>query len=122
MKKFNFKDVGEFSLIDEKNGVSVFLQLNESAKIVWEKFVHIWENPSLDIFQKKQEFTKIKSHFYDFVINVPVPYDKPNIVFDSEPLHGFYLSTLERPTKCYSYDIDDFSKNTGYQEVSSLNY
>ena len=106
----------------KKNGASVFLQLNESAKIVWEKFVHIWENPSLDIFQKKQEFAKIKSRFYDFVINVPIPYGKDSIVFDSEPVFGFHLSTLERPTKCYSYDVVDFSKNTGYQEIGSLNY
>jgi len=118
----NFKDVGEFSLIEERKAESMFLQLNLKAKDVWEQYVDIWEDPTLDIFQKKQEFAKIKSTFYDFVINVPVPYNKKTIDFDDEQIRGFYVSKLEKPSVFYSYDEDNLSQNTGYQEVSTLSF
>lgn len=118
----NFKDVGEFSLIEERKTESVFLQLNEDAKNVWEQYAAIWQNSVLDIFGKKQEFAKIKSIFYDYVINVPIPNNKSHIDFDSEPVFGFHLSELESPSIFYSYDEDDFSVNTGYQEVNVLSF
>lgn len=120
--KLDFKDVGEFSLIDERKTESVFLQLNIQAKNVWGKYINIWENPLLDIFQKKQEFAKIKATFYDFVINVPIPVNKKSIDFDNEKISGFYLSFLEAPSRFYSYDEEDFSVNTGYQEINTLSF
>ncbi len=78
----NFKDVGEFSLIEERKSESVYLQLNIEAKDIWNQYVNIWESPILNTYQKKQEFSKIKSTFYDFVINVPIPRDKKSIDFD----------------------------------------
>lgn len=118
----NFKDVGEFSLIEERETESVFLQLNKQAKDIWEQYVNIWESPILDTYQKKQEFAKIKSVFYDFVINVPVPTDKKSIDFDDKQTLGFYLSKLENPTKFYSYSEDDLTQNTGYKEVELLSF
>ncbi len=118
----NFKDVGEFSLIEERKSESVFLQLNIEAKNVWKQYVNIWESPILNTYQKKQEFSKIKSIFYDFVINVPIPHDKKSIDFDDKQTIGFYLSRLENPTKFYNYDEKDFSVNTGYQEVKTLSF
>ena len=91
-------------MIEERKAESVFLQLNIQAKNVWKKYINIWENPVLDIFQKKQEFAKIKSAFYDFVINVPIPANKKNIDFDNEKISGFYLSLFESPSRFYSYD------------------
>jgi len=120
--KFNFKDVGEFSLIEERKAESVFIQLNIQAKDVWERYVNIWEDPAFDIFQKKQEFAKIKSTFYDFVINVPVPINKKSIDFDNEMISGFYLSLFESPSRFYNYDKDDYTVNTGYQEINTLSF
>jgi CRISPR-associated endonuclease/helicase Cas3 len=122
MLKLNFKNVGQFSLIKETNTKSVFLQLNKAAKDIWNEFLSIWTNETLDIFEKKQEFAKIKSQFYDYVINVPIPFGKSDIIFDSEPVAEFYLSKLETPSKCYAYDEYDLSQNTGYREIQSLNY
>ncbi len=121
LTKFNFKDVGEFSLIEEREAESVFLQLNKSAKKVWEEYADIWGNPDLNIFEKKQEFAKIKSRFYDFVINVPLSRGEKSIDFDGTPTLGFYLSKLEYPTKFYHYKENDFSVNTGYQEQKKYN-
>lgn len=119
---FNFKDVGEFSLIEERKAESVFLQLNIQAKNVWENYVNIWERPDLNIFQKKQEFANIKSIFYDFVVNVPIPWDKKSIDFDDKQTHGFYVSKLESPSKFYNYNEQDLSMNTGYQEVNTVSF
>ncbi len=118
----NFKDVGEFSLIEERKAESLFLQLNIEAKNVWDKYVNIWQSPILNTYQKRQEFAKIKSTFYDFVISVPVPHDKKSIDFDDNQTFGFYLSELENPSKFYNYDKDDLSVNTGYQEVNALSF
>jgi len=121
--KLEFAKLGQFSLIEESKTESVFLQLNQKAVDVWNQFDEIYSNESLDSRSKKQAFSKIKSTFYDYVINVQIPRDKKSIVFDddSKP-HGFYLSTLENPTECYSYDSEDFTQNTGYQEVNLLSY
>lgn len=121
ISEFNFKDVGEFSLIEEREAESVFLQLNLDAKAIWEVYTKIWENPNLNTFQKKQEFAKIKAVFYDFVINVPKK-EGQSINFDNEGISGFYLSTLENPSVFYSYDENDYSQNTGYQEVNTLSF
>lgn len=118
----NFKDVGKFSLIEEREAESVFLQLNEHAKNVWEQYVNIWESPLLDTYQKKYEFAKVKSTFYDYVINVPIPRDKKSIDFDDKQTLGFYLSKLENPTKFYSYSEDDLTQNTGYKEIEVLSF
>jgi len=120
--KFNFKDVGEFSLIEERKAESVFIQLNVEAKEVWRKYLNIWESPALDVFQKKQEFAKIKSTFYDFVISVPVPLNKKSIDFDNEKISGFYLSLFDSPSRFYNYDKENFSLNTGYQEINALSF
>jgi hypothetical protein len=116
----NFKDVGKFSLIEELKTESVFLQINRQAKATWEDYMQIWKDSRLDLYQKEEAFAKIKSIFYDFVINVPVARGKKSIDFDSEPVSGFYLSSLESPSRFYRYDHADFTINTGYQEVSSL--
>lgn len=118
----NFKDVGKFSLIEERKTESVFLQLNVQAKETWGQYLKIWENVSLNIYEKKQEFAKLKALFYDFVINVPIARDKKSIDFDSEPTFGFYVSLLEYPTRFYNYDENDFAANTGYQEINALSF
>jgi len=54
--------------------------------------------------------------------NVPVGWEAENIVFDSEPELHFYVSKLEKPSICYSYDKDDFQKNLGYQAIERGTY
>ena len=124
MQELRFEDVGKFSLIEEVNAESVFLQLNEDAKVVWDTYEAIYKNPITDIFQKREAFATIKSRFYDYVINVPVPWGKSRIDFegDNKSNYNFYLSPLENPSRFYSYDEHDFSQNTGYQSVETLTF
>lgn len=100
-------------LIEERETESVFVQLNEEAKNVWERYVSLYDI-ELTPWERKAKFASFKSLFYDYVINVPVPYGETKINFDSEQVHGFYLSKLEQPTAFYSYSENDTSKNTGF--------
>lgn len=120
--ELRFEDVSKFSLIDERNSESVFIQLNEPAKAVWDKYATIYQQPDIDPFEKRRQFSKIKAEFYDYVINVPVPWGKQSIDFDGEQILNFYLSELDHPSAFYSYDASDWSINTGYQAISTLNF
>lgn len=118
----NFQKVGNFEFIEERRTESVFIQLNEEAKSVWEEYVAIEKNEQqLDAYDQKAAFAKIKGHFYDFVINVPISWGKDHIEFDSEPEYFFYVSKLEHPSVCYRYDYDtngeNFRLNLGYVPV-----
>ncbi len=120
----NFENIGKFNFIKYRKTESVFIQLTQRAKNIWEKYTEIYNSQELSIFEKKEKFSLIKSEFYDYVINVPVPWNKEHIVFDSEPEHHFYVSKLDAPSICYHYDPSDFRKNIGYveNEKTTLNY
>jgi CRISPR-associated endonuclease/helicase Cas3 len=117
-----FASLGEFSLIEERKSESIFVQLNKEAKNVWGEFVQIYTGANTNIFQKRLEFAKIKSRFYEYVVNVPVARGKENegIAFDSEKRLGFYLVELGRKSHFYSYSPTDFLQNTGYKEVKNI--
>lgn len=115
IKNLDFGEV-DFELIEKKKTESVYVQLNTKAKEIWGKYVQIIKNEELKPWERNEEFSHIKTEFYDFVINVPVKWDRANIVFDSEKKYNFYVSELENPSKNYSYSKDDYSQNTGYSE------
>ncbi len=117
-----FEDVGEFNLIEEIRSNSVFIQLNPRAKEAWEKFTIIHENEDLLFYEKKYRFAEFKSTFYDFVINVPIPFGEESIDFDRAPALGFYVSELEQPSAYYTYSEDDFSRNIGYEKLSQVSF
>ena len=119
MTDFDFSKVN-LKLIKERKSESVFVQLNEKAKNLWEKYVEIYSIESLKPWERKAMFSKIKSNFYDYVINVPIPWDRDTIVFDSEKEYGFYVSKLDSPSINYSYAKDDFTQNTGYNDEEVL--
>jgi len=116
IEELRFKDVGEFQLIEQRKTESIFIQLNEKAENIWNKFVNIYSDDSLNQFEKKLEFSKIKSQFYDYVINVPIPFNSEDgtIAFDSEKEFGFFVSKLKEPSQFYNYSENNFIENTGY--------
>jgi len=74
----------------------------------------IYSKKDLMPWERDAEFSLIKSEFYDFVINVNIPWGESLINFDSEKIHNFYVSSLENPSKFYSYSNSNFEINTGY--------
>ena len=113
IKNLDFGEV-DFELIVNRKSESVFVQLNEQAKKIWEKYVEIYTKQDIKPWEKEKEFSKIKSIFYDYVINVPIPYNRETIIFDSEKKFDFYVSEYENPSINYMYSENDYTKNTGY--------
>jgi CRISPR-associated endonuclease/helicase Cas3 len=110
----------DLKLIAERNSESVFIQLNEDAKSVWEQYVDLYSQEGLTPWERKAKFAAFKSKFYDYVINVPVPYDSSSIKFDSAKEMGFYVSLLDYPSSFYSYSEEDSAMNTGYTPSESV--
>lgn len=113
IKELNFGQV-DFELIENRKSESVFVQLNTKAKRIWKKYLEIHKNEDLTPWERKAKFSEIKSVFYDFVINVPIPWNETAINFDSEKINNFYVSYFENPSKFYSYSEDNLSLNLGY--------
>jgi CRISPR-associated endonuclease/helicase Cas3 len=104
----------DLSLIEERKAESVFIQLNEEAKAVWEQYVSLYSTEGLTPWERKATFAGFKSKFYDYVFNVPIPYGESKINFDSEQFYGFYLSRFDQPSGFYSFSHLDTKLNTGY--------
>lgn len=104
----------DFELIENRKTESVFIQLNERAKEVWDIYVDIYSRKELKQWEREAEFSSIKSEFYDFVINVPVPFNSTQIDFDSVKQFNFYVSEYGNSSRNYSYSGVDYSQNIGY--------
>jgi len=120
IENLEFASLGKFSLIEESNSESIFVQVSEEARTVWAQFLSIYNDERKTIFDKRLEFSKIKSEFYNYVINVPIPFGQKTISFDSEKINGFYLVEYGKPTPFYSYSPDSFLTNLGYIEVENI--
>ncbi len=78
--------------------LDVFIEVDENAKIVWNNFRQISEIE--DRFRKKEEFAKIKSTFYSYVVSVD-PKKLGNILIENEWLGYLDNGSLER-----KYDLE----------------
>lgn len=107
----NFEETGDFQLIEDTNSESVFIGLNEKAKNIWKSFISIKENEEWNIFEKNNAFSSIKSEFYDFVLNVTIPYNSKDIGLPIEPVFGFYYIDMENQPKPIYNCNSDFSPN-----------
>jgi len=119
MLEFKFNEVGKFELIKDFKTESIYVYINEEAKELFNKYVELMRNEKLNNFEKKEEFSKIKSRFYDYVVQVQIPISKSEINFDSEKILEFYIADLEK-TRFYHYSADNYRLNTGYEDEVSL--
>lgn len=109
----------DFELIETRKSESVYIEINERAKEIWERYTEIYSKKDVKPWERKAEFSSIKSEFYDFVINVPVNFNQSQIDFDSKKQFNFYVSEFENPSRNYSYSEDDYSQNTGYVNLEN---
>lgn len=122
IERFEFASLGEFSLIAEKATESLFVQINEDAKWIWDEYCKIYSDEKTLIFEKRLAFGYLKSKFYDYVVNVPIPRTGggKEIAFDSPPVLGFRLVMLENGSDFYKYSESKFLENTGYNELTNI--
>ncbi|HEC56531.1 MAG TPA: CRISPR-associated helicase Cas3' [Candidatus Syntrophoarchaeum butanivorans] len=88
-----FKDLNkDFKLIKEDySKVDVFVELDENAKRIWQKYQEVREEYNL--FERRKRFLAIKKDFYDYVISVPKKYAN-QVGFDEKTGIG-YISKVE---------------------------
>lgn len=111
----NFEETGKFQLIENTKSESVFIGLNDKAKRVWRNFIAIKENEELNVFEKRTAFSAIKAKFYDFVLNINIPYDAENIGLPLEPIFGFYYIDIESQKEpIYNCNRDLTPNKEGY--------
>ncbi len=115
IENLEFAEVN-LKMINEIKADSVFVQLNKRAKDIWQEYVKIYSDQTLKPWERAAKFSKIKGEFYDYVINVPIPWERATIIFDSEKEYGFYVWKLDNPGKNYTYSPNDFTQNTGYYD------
>jgi CRISPR-associated endonuclease/helicase Cas3 len=110
-----FEEMGNFKLIEEIKSESLFIALNEEALELWNEFQKIQEEIAQSSFERRKLFSRIKSEFYDYVINVPIPYGKANLGLPSEPYNGFYLwKYFDIDYDIYRYNKKDRKYCEGY--------
>ena len=69
LEKLKFSDLKrEFKLIESLEKIDVFVEVDEDAKDVWEKYEEITKIE--DRFMRKNAFLDIKSEFYSYIISV----------------------------------------------------
>lgn len=113
MKKLDFEKVGQFSLIEERENVSVFVMLNDSARKAWNDYKKIYNDDSLKKYEQKRAFAQIKAVFYDYVISVGTKHAPGG---KEKELH-FYVLEPDKDKEFYTYNAHDWSLNTGYQTI-----
>jgi CRISPR-associated endonuclease/helicase Cas3 len=63
--------ISDFKLIDEDyQKVDIFIEVNEEAGEIWEKFMNLRSID--DLFLRKKTFDAIKAEFYQYVISIPM--------------------------------------------------
>ena len=65
--------VSEFQLIGEKGEYAdIFVELNEEAKITWEKYCEQIYNEKKDFFKRRLAYLSIRRKFRNYVVSVRV--------------------------------------------------
>lgn len=92
VEKLKFSELSDFKLIEkEYPEVDVFIELDDNAKSIWQKYREIKSID--DLKERKKRFFGIKKEFYESVISVPEKY-KNQVGFDEKTGIG-YISKIE---------------------------
>lgn len=96
VEKLQFDEIAKFRLIENEEYYKkdIFIEIDEEATTVWQKFIQIREMP---LVERKLAFLKIKKDFYDYVISVPAKYVKES---EYENTGVVYISK-EEIESCY---------------------
>jgi len=94
--------IEKFKLLDEKYfEIDVFIELDENAQKLWEMFVELYRDNSIDRFERKRKFAEFKTDFYNYVISIPKNASNRPVDF----LVELGLGHVPLPELDYYYDI-----------------
>jgi CRISPR-associated endonuclease/helicase Cas3 len=81
VKKLTFSELNKFKLIENNyKKIDIFVEVDERGKEIYQKYKKL--SLKKNMFERKNEFLKIKKIFYDYVISVPYKYANDFIVED----------------------------------------
>mgnify|MGYP000956893239 CR=1 FL=1 len=68
--------ISKFKLIEEQSmRENIFIEVDEDAQYIWRKYEELLLLD--DPFERQQEFSAIKSEFYNYIISIPITYSMP---------------------------------------------
>jgi CRISPR-associated endonuclease/helicase Cas3 len=115
VKKLNFGGLSKFKLIqDTYQKVDIFVEVDEKGQEIYQKYKDL--SQIKDLFERKNEFLKIKKNFYDYVISVPFQYATDFITGDK----GMGHISLEEIKQNNYYDSETGFKREKQSEVGAL--
>lgn len=112
--KLHYGTVGEFRFIEERETESIFIELDDAAAAVWQQYCALMDERELSPFDRKKAFRRFRNQFYDYVINVALPWGESQINIDQEKERGYYHVTLSNPSLHYIYDPERPEGCEGY--------
>jgi len=121
VKNFRFSSernsISDFRLIEEEKYKSdVFVEFDEKATEVWKKAKEIITNlreKNIDVFEAKEEFEKLKSSFYNYVISVDIRNNEPA---KDEDLKIYFVSR-NQIDKYYDEETGFIAKGEAFYEI-----
>lgn len=100
MKRLNYNDIRDgFKLIEDEPRCSVYVEFDDRAVELWQKFVDIM-NSKRSSFERKEAFLKMKSDFYDYVVNV-----RARDTLNLDESYGFYYVPYSIRNTFYDCDL-----------------
>lgn len=69
LRTLDYERLDRFRLIDEQPGSSVYVEIDEKASRIWDRYVRILESEKTSL-ERKEEFLRMRADFYSYVINV----------------------------------------------------
>lgn len=93
----DYDKLDDFQLIEERPGGSVFIELDDRAAWLFKRYKEIWSQRS-QRGKAREEFLKIRSDFYQYVVNVPEQY----LSQVGEPIFGIYYVGRDSLREMYS--------------------
>lgn len=75
MENLNYRELADFSLIREEPKVPIFIEFNDEAKRILERFKEVWEKrgkilEKSEAFEYKAELRKIRVELENYIVNV----------------------------------------------------
>lgn len=107
VEELKFDELSNFKLIEEKGyyKIDVFVEADNEAKEVWQKYQELISEKKLAPFERKNEFLKIKKQFYDYIISISEKFKNKLTDFDDKSTMGYIASQ----------DLDNlYSLETGF--------
>jgi len=98
MRRLDYQGLANFRLIEDQDSASIYVELNEEAENVWQRYETILGK--CEGLQAKEEFLRIRQPFYDFVVNAP-----ERSVRELQYVKGFYRIPNGRLDEFYDREI-----------------